>query len=60
MLMWRFYLSLGLLVVVSVLILLTFIVWAPIHTPQYYFVLGVLAILGYMLSMLSKKGKKKQ
>ncbi len=53
--MSRFYLLLGLLVVVSILVLLTFIVWAPIHTPQFYLVLGVLAILGYLLRSKDKK-----
>jgi len=53
--MSRFYLLLGLIVVVSILVLLTFIVWAPIHTPQFYILIGVLAILGYLLRLRDKK-----
>lgn len=45
--MGRFYLVLALLLVVAVLDILLFVVWAPIGTPQFYLVLGVLMVLGY-------------
>lgn len=45
--MGRVYLVLTLLLVVAVLDILVFVVWAPIGTPQFYLVLGVLMVLGY-------------
>ena len=41
--------ALFLLVVVSIVVVLTFTTWAPIHTPRFYVMVGVLVALGFLL-----------